>query len=105
MQMSIGCLRINRIRDMILNDDIRLIDLTVGQLRALLSEASPRVEARADDDGEMVYGLRGLAELLGVSLSTAQSLRNSGRIKSATVQSGRKLAFRKHKVLDILSRR
>ena len=83
---------------MILNDDIRLIDLTVGQLRALLSEASPR-------DGEMVYGLKGLAELLGVSLSTAQSLRNSGRIKSATVQSGRKLAFRKHKVLDILSRR
>ena len=89
---------------MILNDDIRLIDLTVGQLRALLSEASPRVEERADD-GEMVYGLKGLAELLGVSLSTAQSLRNSGRIKSATVQSGRKLAFRKHKVLDILSRR
>ena len=40
---------------MILNDDIRLIDLTVGQLRALLSEASPRVEERADDDGEMVY--------------------------------------------------
>ena len=72
-----------------MKDETRIIDLTVGELRTLLRAESPKVEEKSEK--RMVYGLAGIAELFGCSTSTAQRIKNSGKIKKAITQVGRKI--------------
>ena len=49
----------------------------------------------------LLYGIRGLAEFLHVSLPTAQKLKNSGDYAEAMIHFGKKIAWDKEKVINI----
>lgn len=51
---------------------------------------------------EFVYGLDGLASLLGCGKTKAQQVKNSGIIDEAIIQNGRKLIVDKDKALELL---
>lgn len=51
---------------------------------------------------KIVYGIKGLAELLNVSIPKAQNIKNSGVLDESMYQIGRKLAFDANKVLATL---
>ena len=85
---------------MLYNDDTRLIDLTVGELKDLFSQLMPQPVKKEPID--LVYGRAGLCELLGYSQSTVQRLINSGKLKKATFKTGRKVAYDRAMVLEAL---
>ena len=49
-----------------------------------------------------IFGLKGLAKLVGVSLPTAGDLYRSGKIPSYSTGTGRKLFFYEHEVVEAL---
>ncbi len=53
---------------------------------------------------EYCFGIRGLADYLGVSTPTAQKYVNSGQLDSAIRRVGRKYSFRKSDLDDIFSK-
>ena len=50
----------------------------------------------------LVYGINGLCELLQCSKATAHRIKNSGVIKDAITQSGRKIVIDAQKALDLM---
>lgn len=60
-------------------------------------------DSHPESASDYVYGIRGLADYLGVSDPTAQKLVNSGKLDSAMRKVGRKYSFRKAKVDEIFS--
>lgn len=60
---------------------------------------------KSENTRRYVYGLKGLATLLGCSVTTAQELKSSGKIDSAFSQFGRKIVFDADKVLDFKNKR
>jgi len=64
--------------------------MTAAQLAAFLKEATPAAEPAAAPAPRLVYGLKGIMELLGVSNMTAQRYKK-GIIKPAVSQYGRKI--------------
>lgn len=68
--------------------ETRIIDLTVGQLTELISNAmsSPKGEAV---ERKMAYGISGIASIFNCSIATANRIKKSGRINGAIKQSGR----------------
>lgn len=81
-----------------MRDDTRIIDLTVGQLKALLNKDAPVVKR---EEKRLVYGIKGIAELFGCSISTAQRIKDSGKIKKALTQVGRKIVVDADKALEL----
>lgn len=75
-----------------INPTTRIIDLTLGDLldavedrvRAVL-ENKPNEQER---ERRYVYGLKGLARLLGCSKTTASRIKTSGKIDKAITQIG-----------------
>lgn len=59
-------------------------------------------ERKAAKERNLVYGLKGLANLLGVSYSTAYRIKRSKVLAKATFQVNRTIAFDSDMVLDIL---
>lgn len=84
------------------NENTRLIDLTVGELRDLFSQLIPTPVKK--EPVEIIYGYKGLCELLGISYSTAQRRVSSGKLKKAMYKTGRKVCFNKAMVLDVLNK-
>lgn len=74
-----------------ITDDTRIIDLTVGELRALLR--SEKVEQH-----EYVYGLDGVCDVLKMGKTKACRLNKSGAFDIAKIRGGRRPVF----VKDIL---
>lgn len=84
-------------------DNIRVADLTVGQLadlvRGIVAEAvngqrkEPEETVIREDytRGRYVYGIDGIAALLGVSKTTAQKIKSDGLLRDAISQHGRKI--------------
>lgn len=83
-------------------ENIRVADLTVGQLSQLMrdivhetmAEAAVQPERETFEDytsGQYVYGIGGIARLLGVSKTYAQRLKSSGTLDDAICQRGRKI--------------
>lgn len=54
-------------------------------------------------DEKYVYGLKGIANLLGCSVSSATRLKRSGKINNAIVQDGRKIIVDVQKALSLLN--
>ena len=81
-----------------MRDDTRIIDLTVGELKTLLKKDAPVVKK---EEKRLVYGRAGIAELFGCSLSTAQRIKDSGKIKKAITQVGRKIVVDADKALEL----
>ena len=82
----------------------RVIDLTLGELLEAVEdrvkELLPQPEKKQDDK-RFVYGLKGLAKLLGCSKTTAARLKASGKYDEAITQIGALLLIDPDKVLEI----
>lgn len=88
------------------NLNTRVIDLTLGDLldavEARVKQAtSSKTEADHQSDKHFVYGLRGLARLLGCSKTTAARLKASGKYDEAITQIGALLIIDADEVLRI----
>lgn len=85
--------------------------LTVGEFIELYreiqaswgSEENTQQQPIRLPDRRYVYGIFGLATLLGCSKPTAQRIKNSGKIDAAISQEGRKIIVDADKVLELLS--
>lgn len=76
--------------------------LTVGELIEVINQVTPKPEVKSDER-KLVYGLQGIAELFGCSTSTAQRIKNSGKIKKAITQVGRKIVVNSDLALKLYS--
>lgn len=90
-----------------INDATRIIDLTVGQLEDLTrawvrSEVANAKAGESHQDKRHVYGLKGLAKLLGCSVTRACQINTSGVIEPALTRLGNLLIFDADMVLALL---
>lgn len=74
-------------------------DIKSAVLEAL-SETRPHQPTNQPE--KYIYGLRGLADFLGVGVTTAWNLKNSGKLKYYTT--GKKLFFKQSDVLEATSK-
>ena len=76
-----------------MTQDTRIIDLTVGQLAEIIDkaveESLSRRQSSEDNTARYVYGIKGIATLLGVSERQARNIKASGTISKAIRQQGR----------------
>ncbi|MCJ7821206.1 MAG: DUF3853 family protein [Bacteroidales bacterium] len=56
-------------------------------------------------DKKYVYGITGIAELFGCSKTTANAIKQSGRIDKAIIQVGRKIAVDADLAMSLVSKR
>ena len=77
-----------------------IFQATLGELVEAIRIAL-REEERADEP-QLVYGIAGLASILGCSVPTAQKIKNSGKIPF--MQQGRKVVFEVSKVLKAIEK-
>ena len=87
----------------------RIIDLTLGELLDAIAESQqqqPQEETiKTKKSGEavgFVYGLKGLAKLLGCSKTTANRIKQSGKIDEAVTQVGALIVIDAAKALSLL---
>lgn len=90
-----------------INDATRIIDLTVGQMEDLIrswarSEIANAKAGAPHQDKRHVYGLKGLAKLLGCSITRACQINTSGVIEPALTRLGNLLIFDADLVLSLL---
>ncbi len=79
--------------------DTRLSDLTVGELIDALRAAG--MVMKSEEPHHLAYGLRGLADLFGCSLSQAKRLKASGLLDKAISQSGRTIIIDKAVAVEL----
>ena len=84
-----------------------LIMLTIGELMQVLlpviglkSDNSKSIDA--EKGKKYVYGIAGLAKLLGCSISTAQRRISSGKLDKCIIRSGRLIVIDRDVALQIL---
>lgn len=85
----------------------RVIDLTVGELLDLL-EGGARPQEIIDTTSDIkryVYGLAGIAELFGCSKTTANRLKQSGKITKAITQVGNLIIVDAEKALELAGKK
>lgn len=83
-----------------MTDYTKISDLTVGEFRTLMEDCmGTRVE-----HPKAVSGLKGLADLFGVSVTTAKRLKASGVLNAAISQSGRTIIINADKALELYER-
>lgn len=75
------------------NQDTRIIDLTVAELAEVIEraveESLRRRNPQKDTQPRLVYGIKGIAEIFGVSERQARYIKSSGVISKAIRQQGR----------------
>ena len=76
-----------------INKKTRIIDLTLGELlEAVEDRVKEAIAGKPDKESatekRYVYGLKGLARLLGCSKTTASRIKSSGKIDKAITQIG-----------------
>jgi len=66
-------------------------------------EVQKMVNAKVEEKPRrLVYGIAGLANIVGCSIPTAQRIKNSGKVRF--IQNGRKLVFDVEQVLEDLAK-
>lgn len=91
-----------------INNKTRIIDLTLGELLEAVEERVKGVIAGKPDkataaEKRHVYGLKGLARLLGCSKTTACRIKQSGKINAAITQVGALLIIDADLALKLLA--
>lgn len=89
------------------NRDTFIVQMTLGELLdaidAHLAGVLQQVEQQAASEGEgYVYGIIGLANVLGCSRNTAQRIKSSGVIDKAITQIGRVIAIDVKKAMQLI---
>lgn len=82
----------------VIDINTRVADLTVAELLHIID---CHIESQEDVQDD-IKGIKGLADYLGCSVRTAQSIKSSGKIDSATKQIGRQVIFSKKKLSKLL---
>lgn len=82
-----------------MTQDTRISELTVGEFQDLIRRTL--AEEREQKTSCEAYGLQGIADLFGVSLSQAKRIKASGVISKAVAQRGRTIIINKQKALDL----
>lgn len=78
--------------------------LTIGELLDILQSERPVQKLKKTPEKRIVYGLKGIAEIFGCSTSTAQRIKNSGKIKKAITQVGRKIVVDADLALELFKK-
>ncbi|MEK6525103.1 DUF3853 family protein [Myroides odoratimimus] len=77
-------------------------------LKEIAVNESPHSSTNQSKDNlskRYVYGIRGIAELFGCSISTANKIKKEGKIKSAILQYGRKIIVDAELALELFSKK
>jgi hypothetical protein len=86
-----------------------LWQLTIGELVDILDSRQPKLESKIEEktinQSKYVYGIAGLANLLGCSKNHAGKLKSSGRFDDAIIQNGRKIIVDSEKALELFKNR
>ena len=89
--------------------DTRIIDLTVAQLAEVIDRAVEESLSRrtpsTDNRPRLVSGIKGLAQLLGISERQARYVKASGTISRAIRQQGRTIVTDADLALELFGRR
>jgi hypothetical protein len=88
--------------------DTRIIDLTVAQLKEVIDRAVEESLARRqpqDTQPRLVYGIKGIAEIFGVSERQARYIKSSGVISKAIRQQGRTIITDAPLALELFGKR
>ena len=91
--------------DMEIDRNIPIWQLSVGQFMDLMAvcNAPANITQKIEDHDDVITGLKGLANLLHVSLTTAQNLKNSGKLDGTFTQYQRTIYFSRKRVMAALS--
>lgn len=82
----------------------RVIDLTAGELLELIQQGyKPQVliDTTEAPQGKYVYGLAGIAKLLGCSITTANRIKQSDKLNGAITQIGNLIITDAEKALEL----
>lgn len=88
--------------------DTRIIDLTVAQLAEVIDRAveeSLRRRQPQETSPRLVYGIKGIAAIFGVSERQARYIKSSGVISKAIRQQGRTIVTDADLALQLFGRR
>jgi|SRR5574344_2180223 hypothetical protein len=87
----------------------RLIDYTgedlIELLKPYLHTLEPVLQSDHSELGKFVYGLAGIAQLFGCSMTTANRIKQSGKINGAITQIGNKIIVNADKAIELAGRR
>lgn len=84
----------------------RVIDLTAGELLELIQKGDkPQVVDTTKDNKRFVYGLAGIADLFGCSKTTANRIKQSGKIDGAITQVGSLIIVDAEKALELAGKK
>lgn len=91
-----------------IHQDTRLIDLTVAQLAEVIDRAVADSLSRRQPQEiqpRLVYGIKGIAEIFGVSERQARNIKASGIISKAIRQQGRTIVTDANLALNLFGRK
>ena len=90
-----------------MNDKTLISSLTVEELTALIRGIVREENGNAYNNNSKahVYGIKGIAELFGVSYSKAKAIKASGAIDPAVAQRGRVIVVDSQKALQLFKGR
>lgn len=86
------------------NIDRPVWQLTVRELLDILNPKTEQIESSnptTNSETEYVYGISGLARILGCSKTHAQKLKSKGVFDKAIIQNGRKIIINKELALQL----
>ncbi|UWX66175.1 DUF3853 family protein [Empedobacter stercoris] len=91
-----------------IDPNLPIWQLTVAELKEILSSSNqnqnkPKEKTSPSVKIEYVYGINGLAKLLGCSKSHASKLKSEGIFDEAIIQNGRKIIVNKDKALELFN--
>lgn len=90
--------------------DKRIIDMTASEFAEVLEGVFRRL-SKVDKEQEttaskrLVYGIGGIAQLFGCSMTTANRIKQSGKIDKAIYQSGRTITVDADLALKLMQER
>lgn len=79
-----------------------VIEMTSEDIKQLIADAARIAAEEISKRKERVYGISGLAELLGCSRTVAQTIKSSGAIDDAVTQVGRQIIIDAEHCLELL---
>lgn len=88
-----------------INENTRVIDLTVGQLMEMLGKPQEVIADNMPTKEERVYyGIAGIAQIFNCSLTTANRIKASGKIDRAISQYGRTIVVKADLALELMQK-
>lgn len=88
-----------------INDETLVVTLTIGQLKQFIANQIPTVQPQTKQEKQYAYGLKGISEIFGCSVHTANQIKQSGKIDAAISQINRIIVVDVDLALELASRK